>query len=71
MSNPEAEQLAADIARQRDDLADTVDALQHKLDVKSHARHKADELRDRPELIAAGVAVAVVVIGLIVLRRRH
>jgi hypothetical protein len=63
--------LAADIERQRDQLADTVEALQHKLDMKAQAQHKADELRSRPELIAAGVALAAVVVGLIVLRRRH
>jgi len=47
VSKPEADELAADIERQRDQLADTVDALHHKLDVKSQAKHKADELRDR------------------------
>ncbi len=71
MSNNETQHLAADIDRQRDQLADTVDALQHKLDVKAQAKHKADELRDRPELIAAGLALAAVVVGVIVWRRRH
>jgi hypothetical protein len=80
MTSNGTERLAADIARQRDQLADTVDALQHKLDVKAQAKHKADEVRDRattangkprPELVAAGVALAAVVVGLIVLRRRH
>jgi len=70
MSNNETDHLAADIDRQRDQLADTVDALQHKLDVKAQAKHKAGELRDRPELIAAGLALAAVVVGVIVWRRR-
>jgi MYXO-CTERM domain-containing protein len=79
MSNPEAERLAADIERQRDQLADTVDALQHKLDVKAQAKHKAADLRDRsttasgkprPELIGAVLAVAVLV-GLVLWRRRR
>jgi MYXO-CTERM domain-containing protein len=79
MSTPEADRLAADIARQRDQLADTVDALQHKLDVKAQARQKAADLRrrattpagtPRPELIGAAVA-AVLLIGLVVWRRRR
>lgn len=79
MSDPEAQQLAADIERQRDQLADTVDALQHKLDVKAQVKHKAAELRDRsttstgrprPELIGGVLAVALVV-GLVVWRRKR
>ena len=80
MTSNDTAHLAADIERQREQLADTVDALQHKLDVKAHAKHKAEEVRDRattasgkprPELVAAGAALAVLVVGLIVLRRRH
>lgn len=72
--------IEADIERQRDELASTVDALQARLDVKTRAKHKAEDLRDRvttssgrprPEVLgAAGLAVAVVV-GLVALRRRR
>ena len=64
------EQIERDIARQREQLAATVDALSHKLDVKHRAEDalhaKAARLRDtvttdtgkpRPDLLAAGAAV--------------
>jgi MYXO-CTERM domain-containing protein len=74
------EQIEADIERQRDELASTVDALQARLDVKARARHKADDLRarattsqgrPRPELIGGAVAVLAVLGGLVALRRRR
>jgi hypothetical protein len=64
------EQIEADIARQRDQLAQTVDQLTHKLDVKAQAKAKAAELQDRattddgrprPEVVAAGVSLLLVV----------
>lgn len=80
-TTPTADQLEADIERQRDELASTVDALQARLDVKARTKHKADELRDRatddrgrprPEVVVAGVAVLVLVGGLVALRAlRH
>jgi hypothetical protein len=63
-------QIEADIARQRDQLAQTVDRLTHKLDVKAQAKAKATELqgrattddgRPRPEVVAAGVSLLLVV----------
>lgn len=42
-----AEEVEADIARTREELADTVDALTQKLDVKAQAQNKAYELKDR------------------------
>lgn len=74
------EQLESDIERQRAELAATVSQLQAKLDVKSRAQHRAAELKDRattatgrprPDLTMAAVAVAVLVAGLLVRRRRH
>lgn len=78
MSTPE--EIRADIERQREQLARTVDQLGHKLDVKTQTKAKVDDAKDRattddgkprPEVI--GVAAAAVVgIGLIVwLRRRR
>jgi MYXO-CTERM domain-containing protein len=73
------EQIEADIARQREELAATVSQLEAKLDVKTRAQHKAAELKDRattadgkprPELLGAGVAV-VALVGLLVWRRRR
>ena len=73
------EQLEADIARQREELASTVSQLEAKLDVKSRAQHKAAELKERattdtgaprPEVLAVGVAVLATV-GLLVWRRRR
>jgi len=73
------EQIEADIARQREELATTVAQLEAKLDVKARAQHKAAELKDRattpdgkprPEVLGAGVAV-VALVGLLLWRRRH
>ena len=71
------DEIEADIERQREELAATVSQLQSKLDVKTRARHKAADLRDRattesgrprPELVAGAVA-ALAVVGLLVWRR--
>lgn len=71
--------IEADIVRQREELARTVDALSAKLDVKARAGDKIANLKDaattdtgrpRPELvIAAGAVLAGVV--LLVWWRRH
>jgi hypothetical protein len=60
--------IEADIVRQREELARTVDALSAKLDVKARAEHRIAELKDsattdtgRPRpalLVAAGIALA-------------
>jgi MYXO-CTERM domain-containing protein len=74
------EQIEADIARQREELATTVNQLQAKLDVKSRVQEKAAELKDRattasgrprPDLTVAAVAALALVVGLVVWRRRH
>ena len=77
-SSPEA--IEADIERQREELADTVSALQQRLDVKTRAKEKAFELRDRattdtgkprPEVAAVAVAAVVGLVGLVVWRQRR
>jgi Protein of unknown function (DUF3618) len=73
------ETLEADIARQRDQLAATVDELHHRLDVKAQAKEKVAHAKDRattdtgkprPEL-AVALAVTAAVVGLIIWRRSH
>jgi hypothetical protein len=77
MSTPE--QIQADIERQREQLAQTVDELGHKLDVKAQAREKVADVKERattdtgkprPEVLGAAAAVLVGVGLLIWLRRR-
>ena len=75
------EQLEAEIALKRAQLAGTVDDLAAKLDVKSHAQDKVAELKDsvttdsgkpRPEMLAAvGSLVAMVVVLLVWRHRNH
>lgn len=65
------EQIESDIEAQREQLAETIDALTAKLDVKSQAKAKVADVKDRattdsgtprPELlVGAGVLVALVV----------
>ena len=73
------EELEARIEQQREQLADTVDQLTHKLDVKTQAKERVarvadrattDEGRPRPELIAAATA-AVLLVGVVVWWRRR
>jgi Protein of unknown function (DUF3618) len=45
-ATPEMAELEADIARTREDLADTVDQLTAKLDVKARVRNRATDARD-------------------------
>ena len=64
MSTPE--DIQADIERQREQLAQTVDELGHKLDVKAQTRERVSDVKDRattdegkprPEVL--GVAVLI------------
>jgi MYXO-CTERM domain-containing protein len=72
-------EIEADIVRQRDQLAQTVDQLAHKLDVKAQAKERASQVADRattddgkprPELVAAALTV-VLLVGALVWRRRR
>jgi hypothetical protein len=71
--------IEADIEAQREHLADTVDQLAHKLDVKAQAKERASQVKDRattdagrprPELVGALVGL-VLVAGLVVWWRRR
>jgi hypothetical protein len=78
MSTPE--EIQADIERQRAHLAQTVDQLGHKLDVKAQTKERVADVRDRattddgkprPEVLGAAAAVALG-LGLVIwLRRRR
>lgn len=72
------DEIEADIARQREELAATVTELHARLDVKARTRAKAAELRGRattadgkpdPRVVAA--AVAIVVLAGVAFWRRH
>ncbi len=71
--------IEADIEAQREHLADTVDQLAHKLDVKAQAKERASQVKDRattddgrprPELLGALLGL-VLVAGLAVWWRRR
>jgi hypothetical protein len=76
------DEIEADIARTRDELADTIDELTARFDVKARARNRIHDLRDRvtdedgrpapPVLGAAGVLATVVVLcaAVVIWRRR-
>ena len=80
---PGTEAIEADIAATREDLAETVDALSAKLDVKTRAQHKAEDTKEqvrdlatdpagRPTpLLGAAGGVAVGIVILLVLRARR
>lgn len=55
-----ADQIRADIAATRAELERTVDALSVKLDVRTRLRAWVTDPANRPQLVAAGVAVAAV-----------
>ena len=74
------EEIESDIAAQREQLAETIDALTTKLDVKTQAKAKAADVRDRattddgkprPELLVGVGVVVAVVVGVLVWRHRR
>lgn len=74
------EQIEAEIAVKREQLADTVDQLTAKLDVRSQAQRKAADLKDRattdtgsprPDVLAAAGSLVAMAIALVWWRRHH
>jgi hypothetical protein len=79
MTDPRTAQLEAEIEAQRGQLAETVDQLTHKLDVKAQAKERAAQVADRattddgkprPELVVAAVTT-VLLVGVVVWWRRR
>ncbi|MGC4111477.1 MAG: DUF3618 domain-containing protein [Nocardioides sp.] len=79
MSTHDPAAIEAEIEAQRDQLAQTVDQLTHKLDVKAQAKERASQVRDRattasgkpqPRLLAAAAGIAALAGGLVWWRRR-
>lgn len=79
MSDRRTTELEAEIEEQREQLAETVDQLAHKLDVKAQAKERSQQVADRattdtgrprPALVGA-VAGVVVLTGLLVWWRRR
>jgi hypothetical protein len=67
-----ADELRADIERTREDMAETVDAIGSKLSPRLQAERQIGRLREsgiEPQRMA--IAVAVAMLGLMLLRRRR
>jgi hypothetical protein len=62
--------VRTEIEQARAELAETVDALHHKLDVKAQLKAKLDAVPPRTR-IAAGAAAAALVAVLVVVKRRR
>ncbi|MFE7421796.1 DUF3618 domain-containing protein [Rhodococcus sp. NPDC057529] len=73
-STPGGGDLAAAAARERAELATTLDALARKVDVSARAkagiRQELDRVRSEPRLTALFGVVAAGVVALLVFRRR-
>jgi hypothetical protein len=72
--------IKAEIEATREQLGRTVEELSHRLDVPARAKERAFRARDTavesyrespPAVIAAGVAVVAVVVGIVVWRRKR
>ena len=77
--SPSTEEIREEIERTRADLADTVDALHAKVDVKARAQAKMEGVKHRattssgkprPELVAAAAGAVLLTAAVIWWRRR-
>jgi hypothetical protein len=68
-----ADEIRDEIVQTRAQLAETVDALSAKLDVKAQARTKVDELsaRTAPYRIPIAAGLGAIVLGFVVLKFRR
>lgn len=66
-------EIEADLEATREHLAETVDALHHRLDVKTRVSDRATELRrdHGRELSIGAVALVAAVVSYVVVRRRR
>jgi len=71
MTKQSQDELERQIEQQREELADTVSALQAKLDVKAQAKRRVGEVRRHPAPLIGVAAVAVALTALVVWRRRR
>jgi hypothetical protein len=79
-ASPDPDRIRADIEATRAELGRTVDELSARLDVPARARESAYRARDTavetyrespPAVIGAAVALAGLVVGLVILRRKR
>ena len=79
-SSADPDQIKAEIEATRAQLSRTVDELSTRLDVRARTRERAFRVRDTavetyrespPVVIGAGLALAGLVLGLVVLRRKR
>jgi ElaB/YqjD/DUF883 family membrane-anchored ribosome-binding protein len=79
-SSADPDQIKSEIEATRAQLSRTVDELSARLDVRARTRERAFRVRDTavetyrespPVVIGAGVALAGLVLGLVVLRRKR
>ena len=77
-SDPEA--IRADIAATREQLGRTIDELSHRLDVPARTRERVERFRETaldvylknpPAVMAAGVALVAMMVGVVVMRRKR
>ena len=69
-SSPSAEQIEADIARTREELAHTVDELTARLDVKARVQERIRQTSPASQGVAVA-ALALLVVAVVVIRRRR
>lgn len=69
----DVDQIREEIESTRAELAQTVDALSAKLDVKAQAKHRVDELsaRTKPYRVQIAAGVAAVAVLVVVRKVRH
>ncbi|SDR81802.1 Protein of unknown function [Nocardioides scoriae] len=79
MSQQTPDEIQADIERQREQLASTVDQLTHKLDVKAQTKQRVATAKDRattdegkpvPEIYGAVAGAALALLIILVRSRR-